>query len=300
MPLLNVTNLLTSTVAIQDPAGSVALSIPGSGSITNKVLTEDQLAGIEAQLNALQTAGDIRWSAIDDPASLADSPPGSPGVVDSSRYVTLADDFLLAAGATLPVPLTKTVQNSATGDYVANSLGGVYSLATAAVSEAEAAQVTCNDQLTFDPTKSPIFEARVLVNMPGATITADERWVVGLSSAHATAQASLDSVVSSVWFRGDGANLNIYIEGDDNTHDTNLSDSTLDYVKNTFMLLRIDMTDLTKVKFFVNGVQVATTINVSLLTGSTPLQPIFCYQRDAGTEINQLKVDWFRVYSGRT
>jgi hypothetical protein len=300
MPLLTITNLSTSSVAIQDPAGSISLTVAGSATITNKVVTEDQLTAIEAQLNAEQTAGVLRWSAIDDPGSVADSPPGSPAVVDRSRYYVSEDDFPLTAGGTLPAPLAKAVQGSATGDYLANTAGGVYQLATAAVSEAEAAQLTHGDQLTIDPTKTPIFEARVAVNFPAATLSADERWVVGLCSAHATGQASLDNTVSNVWFRGEGANLSIFAEGDDNTTDTDDRNTTFSYAKNTMLLLKIDMTDLTKVKFFVNGVQMPTTISVPLLSASTLLQPIFCYQRDAGTEINQLKVDWFRVYAGRT
>src|SRR5882672_9418105 len=172
MPLLTVTNLLTSPISLQDPAGSISLTVPGSGSITNKVLTEDQLAALAPQLDLEQTAGNLRWSAKDNPADLADSVPAAPSIIDEAGFYAYRNDFELTAGGTLPAPLAKAVQNSATGDYVANTAGGVYSLATAAVSEAEAAQLTHGDQLTFDPTKTPIFEARVLVNMPGATITA--------------------------------------------------------------------------------------------------------------------------------
>lgn len=302
MPLLTIVNLQTSPITIQDPTGLSGLSITvqGSATLSNKSVTEDALTAIEALLNAEQTAGVIRWSVKDDPASLADNPPMSPGGIDLATFFAEGNDFTLAAGGTLPAPHAKAVQNSATGDYLANTAGGVYALATAAVSEAEAAQLTWGDVLLVDPTKTPIFEARVAVNMPGATVTADERWVVGLASAHATGQAALDAVVSNVWFRGEGANLNILIEADDGTTDTDDRDTTLDYVKNTFMLLKIDMTDLTKIKFYVNGVPASTTLSAPLLSGSTLLQPIFCYQRDAGAEINQLKVDWYRVYAQRT
>jgi hypothetical protein len=301
MPLLTITNLLSSPIAIQDLAGSISLTVPGSGTITNKPVTEDQLAGLEAPLNAEQTLGNLRWTAIDNPTSVVDGTPSSPAVVDRSRYFASEDDFVFAAGATLALPGAKTVQGSATGDFVANTAGGVYSLATAAVSEAEAAQYTWNDLLLIDPTKTPIFEARVAVNFPGSTIVAAlERWVVGLASAHATGQASLDNVVSNVWFRGEGANLNITVEGDDGTTDTDDRDTLVDYVKNTFMLLRIDMTDLTKVAFYVNGVKAPVTVSVPLLSSSTLLQPIFCFQRDSGVTVNQLKVDWYRVYGLRT
>jgi hypothetical protein len=105
----------------------------------------------------------------------------------------------------------------------------------------------------IDPTKGPVFEARVRLNIPGATITADERWVVGLVNDHATAQTALDGTTFNVWFRGEGANLNILVEGDDNVTNTDDVDSTFDYADNVFMMLKIDMSDLTKVKFYVDG-----------------------------------------------
>jgi hypothetical protein len=301
MPLLIINNLQASPMTFQDSTGlsGVSFTIPGSIT-TTKSVPDIALAGLEAQLNAEQTALRITWSVKDDPSTPMDNPPASPGIVDEATYFVIRDDFPLAAGGTLPAPLAKTLQGSATGDYVASAAGGVYSLATVVTSEAEAAQLTFNDQLLIDPTKGPIFEARIRVNMPGATITADERFVVGLASAHATAQAALDSVVSHAWFRGEGANLNLFVEWDDGVRDADDRDSGFDYVKNTFVLLRIDMTDLAKVKFFVNGVQSTTQIgNMSALTSSNLLQPIFCYQRDAGTEINQLQVDWYRVFNTR-
>jgi len=296
MPLLIISNSTSSPMTFQDTTGTgVSFTVPASGSVSQSV-PDAALPGLQGQLNAEQTAGRITWSVKDDPSTPIDNPPSAPSIVDEASYFIIRDDFPLTAGGTLPAPHAKAVQGSATGDYVANSAGGVYSLATAAVSEAEAAQLTHGDQLLVDPTKGPVFEARVRVNMPGTTITADERFVVGLASAHSTAQAVLDSVVSNVWFRGEGANLNLYIEGDDNTHDTDDRDSTFDYAKNTFVVLKIDMTNLAQVKFYVNGVASSQTVNVSSLTSSTLLQPIFCYQRDAGSEINQLQVDWYRVF----
>ena len=293
MPLLTITNLQTSPIAIQDPAGSISLLVPGSGALRNRKVTLNELASIESQLNAEADAGVLTWTIKDDPASEADNASGV------RANVTLEQDFLLAASATLPLPLAKAVQGSATGDFLANTAGGVYSLATAAVSEAEAAQLTCGDQLVFDPTKGLVFEARVRVNIPGATITADERWVVGLVSAHATAQTALDGTTINAWFRGEGANLNIYVEGDDNVTNTDDVDSGVDYVDNTWMLLKIDMSDITAVTFAINRNPIATTVSMAALTSANLVQPILCYQRDAGSEINLLECDWLRVSGGR-
>lgn len=292
--LLTVNNLRTSNISFQtDGLAFLSFTVPGSGAVTNKVVTQSQFALLEAQLAAATAAGHVTWSLKDDASSASDGVPFAPG------QIVVEQDFLFTAGAALPLPLAKAVQGSATGDFVANALGGVYSLATAAVSEAEAAQLTFGDQLVFDPTKGLIFEARVRLDIPGATISADERWVVGVCSAHATAQTSLDNTTINAWFRGEGANLNIYVETDDNVTDSARTQTDSVYADNTFMMLKIDMTDLTKVKFSINDKPFATTFNMSALTSSTPVQPIFCYQRDAANEINLLQVDWFRVSATR-
>jgi len=79
MPLLTVTNLTTSTLSIQDPTGlsGLSLSIPGSGAITNVVVSMTALAAIEPQLVAEAAASVITWTVADDPASTADSLPES-------------------------------------------------------------------------------------------------------------------------------------------------------------------------------------------------------------------------------
>jgi len=223
----------------------------------------------------------------------------SPASINGAAVFSYEQDFPLAASGTLPAPLAKdTTTANATGDYLNDAAGGVYSLATSADSEAQSAQLTFGNQNIIDPTKGPVFEARVRVNIPGATPSADERWAVGLCSDHTNAEDALDAVVSNAWFRGEGANLNILIEGDDGTNDDDDNDSTVDYVDNTWMLLKIDMTDLDAVEFSVNGTLVGT-IDLGALTGSNLLQPIFCYQRDAGAEVNLLQVDWFKVTQSR-
>ncbi len=77
MPLLTVTNLKTSPVAIQDLGGLLSLTVAGSGSITNHPVTDEQFAAIEPVLKAMATASDITWSVKDDPATLADSLPAN-------------------------------------------------------------------------------------------------------------------------------------------------------------------------------------------------------------------------------
>src|SRR5678816_876987 len=163
MPQLTIVNLQASPVSFQDTSGLTSTSFTALGSTTTiKAVPDLAMPSLEPQLNAEQTAGKITWTIKDDPSTPIDNPPSSPAILDEATYFVIRDDFPLAGSGTLPAPLAKAVQGSATGDYVANAPGGVYSLATAAVSEAEAAQLTHGDQLLLDPTKGPVFEARAV------------------------------------------------------------------------------------------------------------------------------------------
>ena len=92
----------------------------------------------------------------------------------------------------------------------------------------------------------------------------------------------------------EGANLNIIVEADDASTDTDNQDSTIDYVKGTYFTLRMDLSDLTDIKFYVNGVeQGGATVSAGSLTGN--VMPVLVHQRDAGAEVNTVKFDYVYV-----
>ena len=101
----------------------------------------------------------------------------------------------------------------------------------------------------------------------------------------------------------EGANNNILIEGDDGTTDNDDNDTTVDWVSGTMMVLKIDMSDLTNMLFFIDGelVKLASgeKIDVSDMAGSDLLQPFIEIQKDAGTVQHQVDVDYISVLWGR-
>lgn len=211
----------------------------------------------------------------------------------------LFEDFLQLPTDSVPSPWgiqDTSVAGSPTADTVADQANGLFRLATDAQSEAQTLTLYHQDQLTIDPTKNPFMETRIRLNTAGATFTADQRLVVGLAAAR---NATLDSNASHCWFRIEGADLSLFIEGDDGTTDTDDEDSGIDYVDNTFITLGIDMMDLSAVKFYVDGVQVVTTIDVSGLAATNLLQPYIEMQRDAGTEVEVLDIDYILVRANR-
>jgi hypothetical protein len=138
------------------------------------------------------------------------------------------------------------------------------------------------------------------INWSGATFSADQRAVIGLSSAR---NATLDSVANNAWFRVEGANLNLLFETDDGTTDTDDQDTTVDLVDDTFITTRIDLTDLSAVKFLVNaedgnGFVVKGTASVPAMTGG--LQFFMEMQKDAGAETEAFVIDYVKILSKRS
>lgn len=220
----------------------------------------------------------------------------------AGRQLTRSDtiyDFLLAPSATLELPWAKDVHNGATGDYTADTTGGIYTLATVAVSEAEAGQITHGNQLTINLSQTPIVRFRVKFSPAGAAFTADERLVIGVCSDHTNAEDSLDNVTTNAWFRIEGANLDILWESDDGSADDDDNDSGINIVKDAWTEFEIDFTSLAAVKFRVDGVDASGTCDLSGLSANTMVQPIVCIQRDAGTEINSLATDVVQIVQTR-
>jgi hypothetical protein len=76
--LLTVTNLRTSPIALQtDGLAFVSITVPGSGAVTDKSVTQQQLAAIEPQLVAMAAASHLTWSVKDDTALQSDQAAGT-------------------------------------------------------------------------------------------------------------------------------------------------------------------------------------------------------------------------------
>lgn len=209
------------------------------------------------------------------------------------RRVRIEYDFEQAASSTIRPPWS-TQDTSAAGsptlDFLNDVANGEFQLKHDAQSEAQNLTLYWGDQLMIDPTKNPIIEFLAKINFAGATFSADQRLVMGLASAR---NATLDSITHHAWFRIEGANLNILVEGDDGTTDTNDQDSGIDIVDNVYTRFRIDMSDLTKVKFYVDGVeQTGAAVDVSAMAATNLLQPFFEIQRDAGVEAEDFRIDY--------
>ena len=214
------------------------------------------------------------------------------------------EDFLGSAILTGGTTIWSVVDVSGAGDStpkrVANGENGVYSvmLDTGQV-EDEDSVLYWGDEKGINVKDGCIFEMRVNVSvLPTGVAVA----VFGLNGDHALVK---DASTEHAWFRLDAATTaSLLVAETDDTNDNNDDISTgVTIVAGEWNIFRIDSTDISDVKFFVNGARVAkaTTFDMSTLTDAEGImQPYFAVDKtnsnDAGTlQIDSVKAWWKRA-----
>lgn len=210
---------------------------------------------------------------------------------DSARQVECFDDFLGAELNTTDGRWKTVDVGDATQGLVTDAHGGEFALALAATSEAEDAVLYQGDTKNFDLDSRLIFECRAKVVTPGAGVAV----VFGVAGDH---NLDKDSVAQHAWFRLQ-AGLDLLAETDDGTNDNDDVDTTMNLVSGTYYTFRIDLTDPSDVKFYVDGARLlsATTFDMSNFSGR--LQPYFSLDKASGTGTATLTVDWVKLAATR-
>ena len=234
--------------------------------------------------------------------------------LSSANYVELFSDFIQDIGETIALPFVYTEAGSTgnqTGDFI-DKPDGVLRLAHTATNEAEACLLSLGGTNAISPTKEVIFEARVKITLTtDATFDAASNYLVFVGMVTAgTAVGTGATVVSdtadNVGFQlgSDSGTLSIFCESDDGTNDNDLKDSGIDFVSGTYVTLKIDMTDIGNVRFFVDGVEAnnGNLFDMSNVDAADYLEPFILFSRtnNGGTErthkmdIDYVKCTWKR------
>ena len=226
---------------------------------------------------------------------------------DKSTYETLKtsyplyfyDDFTGVAGGT---PMAGTAiwnvvdVNDATEAIVADSSNGLFRLHLHVTLEDEDACLYHGDNRTFDVDKGLIFETKIdVATLP--TLTAEG--VFGMAGDY---DVDNDTVAESCWFKLDGSGA-VVVESDDAVNENDDVATGVTAVPGTPNIYRIDFTNLASVKFFIDGVRVAsgTTFNLSTLTGATAvLQPYFYLNKTGDAGLGDFDIDYVKIWSNRS
>ena len=211
------------------------------------------------------------------------------------------DDFLGAAGGQVFDGtyawnvLDVSVGGAPTVAVVADSGGGQFLLALDAFNENQDVVLYQPASKTFDVGNGLIFEARInMAVVPGTGVRA----VAGMSGPH---NLDKDSIANSAWFSWDASQV-CYAETNDTTNDNDDVATGVTTVAGTYNIFRIDFTTLANVKFFIDGVRVATgtTFDMSNLTaGEQQMQPYFSIDKTGSVELGSMNIDYVKILSNR-
>jgi len=181
--------------------------------------------------------------------------------------------------------ITRTAGSPLAG-IVDDTANGEAKFETTATNEAQVSGFDWEDQLLIPATRRPV----VAFRLKHDTITTAQRAVWGLASAY---NATFDSVTSNLWFRLQAA-MDLLVEGDDGTTDTDDSDTGENETADTYAIYVIDARDLSAVRFYKND-RLLSTVAVSALTVSSLLQIVGWLQKDSGTGAVDMVFDWIRA-----
>jgi len=146
-----------------------------------------------------------------------------------------------------------------------------------------------------------IFEARVRWAVLPTTGTETVQTVVGVAGTH---NVVYDSIDVGAWFRVESAAKTVLLwETDDTT--TNDDDNTCSGVTlatGTWIILRIDATDYTSVRFYVDGVHMGSGNMSDLTAAEAQVQPYISIAKTKSSEntgTGTLYVDYVRMWQNR-
>lgn len=211
------------------------------------------------------------------------------------------DDFVTdaqikAAG----VPGWTVVDTSVGGDttpvQVADISCGAFSLKLAAGSdEEEESGLHMNNQRELDLDKGPIIEFRVKAStLP--TLLSEIYFGVAGDYVKGELAAADNGPLIHACFMLDGSGIVTIHTDDDGGEDNNAVATGVTVLATAYHIYRIDFTDITDVKFYIDGVGVGTA-GLSMANGlNIKVQPYLMCYKSAGLGAGVLEIDYVRVW----
>lgn len=252
------------------------------GSILQLRSRVDALGNMQSQYDAATGETINRFSAV-----VLDEDFVGPG------HTTIPSAGSPAAGYAWVQKVVKTAGTPTVGP-VSNASGGIIRLALDATSEKQDTDLYANDALAWDMTKSAIFEARISNHViPTGVVEVvfglQSAWIDGPDNASFYAQFQQLSSGAVNMRTKDGVQT--------------LSKATgITMVVDVFHNFRIDATDPTNVRFFIDNNEVSLPKQMSFAaTGANAiLQPYVSVYKASGTGVGSVDVDMIQVGMNRS
>lgn len=179
--------------------------------------------------------------------------------------------------------------------YTSGVGGGICTIDLSSASEAQDSGVSMNDIRQFDLNANLVFEIRLKVSV---LPTAGTKVVFGMAGNH---NLDKDSITESAWFALDGG-ASLELETDDTSSGNDGKSSGITVTTGAFIVCKIDFSDLSNVRFFVNGAKVGTfTFDMSALsTAEAMMQPYIMLDKASGSSVGTLQVSDVTIWSDET
>jgi len=189
---------------------------------------------------------------------------------------------------------------NATEALLADTETGVYQLALTNTGENQDAVLYWADQTPIDVLNDVQFECRVGFSVLPTGAVSDAVAVWGMCGDH---NLDKDTIVESAWFRLQ-ATGDLLIETDDGATNTDDTDCSELLVAGEYHIYRIDFSDLSDVKFYLDGERVGsgTTHDLSgLSVASGLMQPYFSLDKTtASTAVGTMEIDYVTIWGARS
>lgn len=239
---------------------------------------------------------------------------GSLGYYDAQTFETLdvlkpvkfVDDFLgyqlaLAESGNQARWATVATNLNTSPGLVADEPNGVVQITVDSDDNAEQGVLYWGDNTSLDLSKGLIFETRLTFETLPTTGTETVAAVFGLAD---DTGATLDDIATNLWFRVESsAQTALLIEGDDGNTDTDDQDASTTLAAGTYNIFRIDCSDTTDVRFYVDGTYVGSIALADLTAAEAKVQPYFSVQKavsSANTGTGTMYIDYVKVWQDRS
>lgn len=180
------------------------------------------------------------------------------------------------------------------GTPVTTTNGGMLRLAGDTTAEAQRAEALSVESVAVSGDWIAEFEVDIADNGDDGALDIN----VGLANAGHASDA--DAITESIFVHVDGNSLNILAESDDGTTEVAATDTTVDYVEDTYFLVQIDGRDESDCQIYINGVLVlsGSTFDISAATG--PLKFLAHLEKSSNDTPGEVNVRNVRVYTSPT
>lgn len=211
--------------------------------------------------------------------------------------LALKDDFLCGV-----VDTNKWTEVDV-GDSTKAIAAGVLTYHLHATAETEEAAIYSRDSKDFNLDKGVIFECRAAVHVAP---TVGGEFMIGFQNDSYSAGSNriLNADETAIYaafgyYATLGAGLIPAIRTDDSANASGIISSAVSaHVLDAYHIFRIDVTDVTKVKFYIDGVRVASTTTFNMSQGSNVMvQPIVMAQKNgADAGLGDIYVDYIKIW----